>query len=155
MPLPGHLMPRWGLWRRGGCHALLGPRALPAPLPALHTVSPCGFEGWDRELQTVKLLKQRDTGFPGSLVQSVTGSRIGMHVTGRWAECDPWEGSRTQSHPAHTGLCPGMPGSPCVSVLRPQEEVWRPQPLPHSCSVTLGSSCQFARLLPAQGGFLQ
>ena len=111
-PLPGHLMPRWGLWRRGGCHALLGPRALPAPLPGLHTVSPCGFEGWDREPQTVKLLKQRDMGFPGSLVQSVTGSRTGMHVTGRWAVCDPWEGSRTQSHPAHTGLCPACLGAP-------------------------------------------
>ena len=131
MPLRGHLRPCWGLWRRGGCHALLGPQALPAPLLGLHIASPCRFEGGDREPQTVKLLKQRDMGFPGSLVWSMTGSGIGMHVTGRWGQTvTPGKGPG-HSHTQHTQVSArGCPGAPVYlsSDLRPKRRSRDPSP---------------------------
>lgn len=131
MPLAGHLRPCWGLWRRGGCHALSAPQALPAPLPGLHTASPCRLEGWDREPQTVKLLKQRDTGFPGSLMQSMTGGGIGMHVTGRWGHSVTPRKGPGHSYIQHTQVsargCPGGPVS-LSSDLRRKRRSGDPSP---------------------------
>lgn len=65
--------------------------------------------------QTVKLLKQRDTRLSGSLMQSMTGGGIGMHVTGGMgSQCDPQEGPG-HSYIQHTQVSArGCPEAPCL-----------------------------------------